>query len=70
METLETHLKQVLNHASAGDLVARYGINQHLAAKIVANRPYRSDIDVLEKAAIPKRAYERLKRHLQQSGHS
>jgi DNA uptake protein ComE-like DNA-binding protein len=62
----EGHLKTVLNQASARDLVAQYGISGNLALKIVAHRPYQSEADVLEKAAIPKRAYERLLRHLQE----
>jgi DNA uptake protein ComE-like DNA-binding protein len=65
MQDFEANLKQVLNHASANDLVARYGISGSLALKIVAHRPYHSETDVLEKAVIPKRAYERLRRHLQ-----
>jgi DNA uptake protein ComE-like DNA-binding protein len=65
VQQLEGHLKQVLNHATANDLMAQYGISGHLAVKIIAHRPYQSEADVLEKAAIPKRAFERLLRHLQ-----
>jgi DNA uptake protein ComE-like DNA-binding protein len=65
MQPLEGHLKDVLNHATIGDLVRHYGINQQLATKIIANRPYTSELEFLEKAAIPKRAYEQLRRHLQ-----
>jgi DNA uptake protein ComE-like DNA-binding protein len=47
--------------------VARYGISGTLAMKIVEHRPYHSETDVLEKAAIPKRAFERLLKHLQEA---
>jgi DNA uptake protein ComE-like DNA-binding protein len=67
VQQLEGHLKQVLNHATATDLVARYGISGNLAMKIVEHRPYHSETDVLEKAAIPKRAFERLLKHLQEA---
>ena len=67
MQDFEANLKQVLNHASVSDLVARYRISGSLALKIIAHRPYHSEMDILEKAVIPKRAYERLRRHLQTS---
>jgi DNA uptake protein ComE-like DNA-binding protein len=66
VQQFEGHLKQVLNHATANDLVAQYRISGNLALKIVAHRPYQSEADVLEKAAIPKRAFERLLKHLQE----
>ena len=67
MQPLQGHLKDVLNHASADVLIAQYGISGNLAMKIVAHRPYYSESDILEKAAIPKRAFERLLKHLQES---
>ena len=42
MQQLEGHLKQVLNHATATDLVARYGISGTLAMKIVEHLQYHS----------------------------
>jgi hypothetical protein len=60
----DTPLLQVLNNVSADDLVRRYSVNAKLAAQIVAHRPYTSDVEILEKAIIPKRAYERIAKQL------
>ncbi len=62
--SVETPLLQLLNNAPADDLVRRYSVDAKLAAQIVAHRPYTSDLEILEKAIIPKRAYERIARQL------
>ena len=54
-------LHKIFNEATRDDLVAAYALSAELADKIIAKRPYASELDILEKAVIPKRAYEQLR---------
>lgn len=56
----KTQLHRILNDAPAEELTKRYGIAAELAKKIVAHRPYQSEVDILERAILPKRTYEQL----------
>jgi len=49
-----------LNTTSREQLIKEFRIHSSIADKIVDGRPYASEVDVLERAILPKRAYERL----------
>jgi len=53
-------LRRILNEAPVEEFVDRYKVASDVAESIVAHRPYSSDVDILERAIIPKRAYEQL----------
>jgi DNA uptake protein ComE-like DNA-binding protein len=55
-----TELQRVLNEAPAEELTDRYKIAPDVVQEIVAHRPYQSDVDLLERAVLPKRTYEQL----------
>ena len=57
----DTRLLIVLNEAAWKELTEAYSLNPTIADRIVANRPYASNIDFLERAIIPKRAYDQLR---------
>jgi len=48
--------------SSREQLIKEFRIHSSIADKIVDGRPYASEVDVLERAILPKRAYERLRR--------
>jgi PilZ domain-containing protein len=54
-------LHKIFNEATRGELLAGYGLSAEFVDKIIAMRPYASELDILEKAVIPKRAYEQLR---------
>jgi hypothetical protein len=54
-------LQKIFNEAPREELLAAYGKNAEIVDKIIANRPYASELDILEKAVIPKRAYEQIR---------
>jgi DNA uptake protein ComE-like DNA-binding protein len=53
-------LHRVLNEAPAEELTERYKIAPEVVEEIVGHRPYQSDVDILERAILPKRTYEQL----------
>jgi len=53
-------LLRVLNEAPLQEFVDRYKVVSDVAELIVAHRPYVSEVDILERAILPKRAYEQL----------
>jgi len=54
----------VLNSVSREDLLGIYGIGPVLADKIIANRPYTSDRQVVEQGIVPENLFERLQKEL------
>ena len=50
----DTRLLIVLNEATWKELTEAYSLNPPIADQIVANRPYASNIDFLERAIIPR----------------
>ncbi|HZQ24371.1 MAG TPA: hypothetical protein VFA89_16405 [Terriglobales bacterium] len=61
-------LLHLLNVLSMDDLVRLHGVSADLAEKIVTHRPYLTEHEILERAVIPKRAYERIVKELRSSG--
>jgi DNA uptake protein ComE-like DNA-binding protein len=57
-------LKLIFNHASLEEMTTMFGIECSVAEAIVQHRPYESEIDLLERGVIPKRAFEQLCRRL------
>jgi gas vesicle protein len=54
----------ILNSVSREDLLAVYGIGPVLADKILANRPYTSDRQIVDQGIIPEGVFERLEQEL------
>ena len=50
-----------INSASADELKALKGIGEADAKKIVANRPYKSTDELVQKKVIPKATYDKIK---------
>jgi len=59
-----TEVLRVLNETPSAELTDRYKIVPDIAARIAAHRPYQSEVDILERAILPKRAYEQLVTHI------
>ncbi len=57
-------LHRIFNELPAQELTVRYGVAAGIAHQIVAHRPYRSEVDILERAILPKRTYEQLVTHI------
>lgn len=55
-------LLQAMNSASSRELMGLCGVSARLADQIVQHRPYASEDDVLERALIPKRAFDRIRK--------
>jgi hypothetical protein len=53
-----------LNTVSREELLEVYGIGPVLADRIISNRPYQNDYDVVEKGIIPESGYRRLQSEL------
>jgi hypothetical protein len=51
---------QVLNTASVVEFASRYRIAPEIAQQIVARRPYDSEVDIIERAILPKRLCEQV----------
>ena len=60
MDAANAQLHRILNEVPAGELTDRFGVAAGIADEIVAHRPYRSEVDLLERAILPKRTYEQL----------
>ena len=58
--------RAVLNVVSREDLMGVYGIGPVLADRIIANRPYGNDRDVVERGIIPEGAFENIRTDLLQ----
>jgi DNA uptake protein ComE-like DNA-binding protein len=56
--------RAVLNVVSREDLMGVYGIGPVLADRIIANRPYGNDADVVERGIIPEGAFENIRTEL------
>ena len=54
----------LLNSVSRDDLLKIYGIGPVMADKIIANRPYTSDRQVVEQGIVPEGLFERLQKEL------
>lgn len=54
----------ILNSVSREDLLAVFGIGPVLADKILANRPYTSDRQIVDQGIIPEGVFERLEQEL------
>jgi gas vesicle protein len=54
----------LLNSVSREDLLGIYGIGPVMADKILANRPYTSDRQIVEQGIIPEGIFDRLEREL------
>jgi gas vesicle protein len=54
----------ILNSVSREDLLGIYGIGPVMADKILANRPYTSDRQIVEQGIVPEGIFERLEREL------
>jgi len=64
-ENLKSSLSSVLlNSVSREDLLGIYGIGPLMADKIIANRPYTSDRQVVEQGIVPESLFERLQKEL------
>ncbi len=64
-ETVPVGASQVsLNSVSREELLKVYGIGPVLADRIIENRPYQNDYDVVERGIIPESGYRRLKAEL------
>lgn len=50
----------VLNSSSVEEFTGRYRIAPEIAQQIVAQRPYHSEIDIIERAFLPKRLCEKV----------
>jgi DNA uptake protein ComE-like DNA-binding protein len=64
----KSSLLHLLNVLSMDDLVRLHGVSANLAEQIVSHRPYISEQEVLERAVIPKRAFERIVKELRADG--
>ena len=53
-----------LNTISREELLNVYGIGPVLADRIIANRPYRNDYDVVERGILPESGYKHLQSEL------
>ncbi len=53
-----------LNSVSREELLEVYGIGRVLADRIIENRPYENNYDVVERGIIPESGYRRLKAEL------
>lgn len=60
MDNPAADVVRVLNTASVEEFAGRYRIAPEIAAEIVARRPYHSDIDIIERAFLPKRLCEQV----------
>lgn len=58
----------MLNKVSREDLLSVYGIGPVMADKILANRPYSNDRQVVEQGIVPESLFERLERELLRRG--
>jgi gas vesicle protein len=54
----------LLNEVSKDDLIAVSGIDAALADRIIGNRPYRRERELLEKGLIPEGAFQALREEL------
>lgn len=64
-EKLKSSVSSVLlNSVSREDLLKIYGIGPVIADKIIANRPYTSDRQVVEQGIVPESLFERLQKEL------
>ncbi|PYP82532.1 MAG: hypothetical protein DMG65_26105 [Candidatus Angelobacter sp. Gp1-AA117] len=64
-EKLKSSVSSVLlNRVSREDLLSIYGIGPVMADKIIANRPYTSDRQVVEQGIVPESLFERLQKEL------
>lgn len=59
-----TDIANLLNEAAKDDLVAVKGIGPVLADRIIGNRPYTTEKELLEKNVIPVTVFRALKREL------
>ncbi len=57
-------LHRIFNEVSVTELTTHYGVAAAIAREIVVHRPYRSEVDILERALLPKRTYEQLVTHI------
>ncbi len=53
-------LELILNHATLEEMTQVFGIEGSVAEAILQHRPYESEIDLLERGVIPKRAFEQI----------
>ena len=64
-EKLKSSVSPVLlNSVSREDLLKVYGIGPVIADKIIANRPYTSDHQIVEQGILPESLFERLQKDL------
>jgi gas vesicle protein len=54
----------LLNRVTREDLLSVYGIGPVIADKIIANRPYTSDRQIVEQGIVPESLFERLQKEL------
>jgi len=63
--TVQSSVSSVLlNSVDREDLLNIYGIGPVIADKIIANRPYTSDHQVVEQGIVPESLFERLQKEL------
>jgi competence protein ComEA len=53
-----------INSASADELTTVVGIGEADAKKIVANRPYKSTDELVQKKVVPKATYDKIKNRI------
>ena len=59
--------QHILNRATYDELTSVHRVQAATAEAIAANRPYTSEIDILERRIVGKRIFKRLQRHLRNS---
>ncbi len=64
MPDANAELRRIFNELSIRELTGHYGVAAAIAREIVAHRPYHSEVDILERAILPKRTYEQLVTHI------
>ena len=60
MDNPAADVVEVLNKASVVEFTSRYRIAPEIAQEIVARRPYHSELDIIERAFLPKRLCEKV----------
>jgi DNA uptake protein ComE-like DNA-binding protein len=59
-EQNQDDLNLILNNASIEEMISVFGIEPGVAELVVQHRPYESEIDLLERGVIAKRAFDQL----------
>jgi DNA uptake protein ComE-like DNA-binding protein len=60
-------MQLILNRATYDELTSAHRVQAVTAEAIAANRPYTSEIDILERGIVDKRIFKRLQRNLRNS---